>query len=181
MKTKTINRTDNKISIIGLHCNIARIYEIHKVGGHSVSFCYYSDNEDKERSVNPKDIRMIADFYGIEPVKEGDILCEVVRPSFDYIRESMQRKWETMEDINTRIETALKFPLPEISTIDDVCYSLLSTAYDRLNMAVYEVELVQKLAQTIAQMCYSEKIKVEHIAEAIQYRALLDSDNVKIY
>lgn len=176
MKTKHTTHRNHKINVIGLHCNVGRIYEIHKVGGHSVSFCYYSDSEDKERSVNPKDIKMIAEFFGIEPVKDGDIQCEIVRPSFDYVLASINRKYETMEDINTRIETALKFPLPELSTIEDGSYTLLKTAYDRLNLAVYEVELIQCMAQTIARMDYSDRIKVEHIAEAIQYRAGNDTN-----
>lgn len=185
MKKKNLtlspSRTDNQIDIIGLHVNISRIYEVSKVGEHSIAFCYFSDKDDPERTVNPKDIKMIADYYSIQPIQDGDILCEVVRPDFDSIKQSMTRKFETLDEINARVKQAKDFPLPLINTMNDVCYSLLGTAYDRLNLAVYHIPMIQKIAQSIARLAMSEQIRVEHIVEAIQYRALLDDEKVKIY
>jgi hypothetical protein len=174
-------RNDFEISIIGLYANISRVFEIATVGNFTMSFCYYSDKEDVERTVNPRDIKMIADYYGINPVTEGDLLVEVTRPSFDDIQASMIRNFETMEDLNARIAKAKETIEPAISTLNEVCLSLLASAYERLNISVYHVPMIFKIAQTIARMAQSETIRVEHIAEAIQYRALLDNDNVKIY
>lgn len=184
MKTKTVTsakKSDYQINIIGLYVNISRMYEVCKVGNHSISFCYYSSPEDKERSVNIEDIKMIADFYNLGTSLNGDILCEVVRPDFGSIEYSMTRNHETLEEINERIEKAIAFETPELNTLNPACMSLLKHAYDRMNFSVSNIKLILSIAQTIARLAYSSIIKIEHVAEAIQYRALRDDETVKIY
>jgi hypothetical protein len=175
-------RNDNKISVIGLYCNIARAYEIAKVGEHEMSFYYYDDPEDESRTVKTWDIEKVLGFYGIKPALTGDILVEVLRPDFDSVVYSMRRKFETLEEINERVEAAKNNPIPELGTINEVCFALLKSSFERLNLGVYEVEIIMKVAQTIARMDNKNEIKVEHIAEAIQYRAIVRKDkNIKLY
>lgn len=174
-------QTDGEVNLIGLYPNIARAYEINRVGGHLVTFCYYEDKEDPERSVNVRDIQVLRAHFEMGGTASGDLLVEVVRPDFDSIQAAIFRAYETKEDIAKRVIEARKFPKPEISAINEVGYSLLKTAYGRLNLSVLEVTIIRRVAATIAQMAFSSVIKVEHIAEAIQYRALLDSDKVKIW
>jgi len=174
-------RNDCQISFIGLHVNISRVFEIASVGSHSITFAYFSDKEDKERSVNPVDIALLCEYYGINPVKNGDLIAEITRPNWDMVKSAMTRNYETLADIQERITTAKKFKRPDFNTVSEGSMALLGTAYDRLNFCLKDVELIKDISRTIAQMAYSDTIKVEHIAEAIQYRALLDEPQVKIY
>ena len=50
--------------------------------------------------------------------------------------------------------------------------SLLRSAVDRFGFSARGIHRVLKMARTIADMEGSERIKVEHIAEAVQYRSL---------
>jgi magnesium chelatase family protein len=84
----------------------------------------------------------------------------------------MRRAYETITDIHQRIEAAKQKPTPELSTLSAACLSLFKTGYNRLSLGVYEAEIVFNVAQTIARLEGSSIIQVEHIAEAIQYRAV---------
>lgn len=50
--------------------------------------------------------------------------------------------------------------------------SLVSLGYDRLNLTVQEIKKVIEVSKTIAELDNSEKVLVQHIAEALQYRYL---------
>ena len=181
MRTKKQFTTEtSEINLVGITANISRCYEISQVGGHSITFAYYSDKDDSERNVNPKDIALIASFYGVKPSIDGDIIVEVCRPSFDEITMAKSGRFETLDEINERVKKAKEIPLPSLN-LNSVCLSLFKTAYERLGLALYEIEIINKVAQTIARMAFSNEIKPEHLAEAIQYRAINKNETTKIY
>jgi len=160
--------------------NISRAYEIAKVGGHSITMAYYkSIDGDDERDVNPNDCKLIADAFGFKSVSDGDLIVEVVRIQFDYLFSG--RRGETIETVNERINEALA--RPEVTDFEkyDVCMSLLKTAYDRLNLCITDVQTIFKLSATIARLDGSGLIRVEHLAEAIQYRSLIRHETAKIF
>lgn len=168
-------------NLVGLYANISRIYEISKVGNHSVTFAFYSDPEDKERNVNTNDIKIVSEFFGFNPVKDGEIIADFVRAQWSDILSCMTRKYETLKDIEERIKKAKKFERPDFCT-NDAGFSLMGTAYERLNFSLHDVEIIKNISCTIAQMAFSENIKIEHIAEAIHYRCIIkDDERVKIY
>jgi magnesium chelatase family protein len=56
--------------------------------------------------------------------------------------------------------------------IDDQSQSLLKTAIQKFGLSARAYDKVLKVARTIADLENIEDIKVQHIAEAIQYRSL---------
>ncbi|UCG91407.1 MAG: ATP-binding protein [candidate division WOR-3 bacterium] len=57
-------------------------------------------------------------------------------------------------------------------TLDDASQSLLKAAIEKFGLSARAYDKVLKVARTIADLENAENIKVEHVAEAIQYRSL---------
>jgi magnesium chelatase family protein len=64
----------------------------------------------------------------------------------------------------------------EVCQLDKACQLLLSTAMKKLQLSARAYDRILKVARTAADLSESEDIKVEHLAEAIQYRDL-DREN----
>ena len=56
--------------------------------------------------------------------------------------------------------------------LDHNSQRILKQAFDKFGMSARSYDRVVKVARTIADLEESEKIRAEHVAEAIQYRSL---------
>jgi magnesium chelatase family protein len=62
--------------------------------------------------------------------------------------------------------------IKEFCQIDDEGASLLKMAMQKLGFSARAYDRILKVARTIADLAESERIKPEHLSEAIQYRSL---------
>ena len=60
----------------------------------------------------------------------------------------------------------------EVCQLDQPCTILLKTAMKKLQLSARAYDRILKVARTAADLSGSKKIKIEHLAEAIQYRSL---------
>jgi magnesium chelatase family protein len=74
---------------------------------------------------------------------------------------------------NAQMSSKQVLSICQISTAGQ---NLLKTAMERLSLSARAYDRILKVSRTIADLSASEEIKIEHLAEAIQYRSL-DREN----
>lgn len=156
---------DNRV--IGLWYNLSRVVEIAKAGNFTVNVCLSPEYEN-----GFDDYKTIKDFYkgffeGF--VSDGDLIVTIDKPD-NY---NIKYKPESKNDIQRRIDKGLKCIITD-TTISTASQKLLERATDKLSLSFDCVEKVKKIALVIAKLSYAKQINIEHVAEAIQYRARED-------
>ena len=86
-------------------------------------------------------------------------------------REMQAERYKNNPGIYCNAQISSKM-LKEICVIDNVGQNLLKAAMEKLNLSARAYDRILKVSRTIADLNGSEKIKPEHLAEAIQYRSL---------
>jgi len=107
--------------------------------------------------------------------KQSNESSKTVRERVLKAREFQKSRFEKTEGIynNAMMPTNMVMEICEINTIGQ---KLLKTAMQRLNLSARAYDRILKVSRTIADLAQSDEIKVEHLAEAIQYRSL-DREN----
>ncbi|MCU0368609.1 MAG: YifB family Mg chelatase-like AAA ATPase [Cyclobacteriaceae bacterium] len=152
--------------------------------------CGYYNHPEKECVCAPGVVQRYLSKVSGPLLDRIDLHVEVVPVSFDQM--TTQRKNETSEEIRTRVVKAREMQgerfkgqkniycnammpsnmVKEICEINDAGRALLKTAMERLGLSARAYDRILKVSRTIADLAGTSEIKIEHLAEAIQYRSL---------
>ena len=109
-------------------------------------------------------------FNELSSAKNSDN-STVIRERVIKAREMQADRYKNNPGIYCNAQISSKM-LKEICVIDNVGQNLLKAAMEKLNLSARAYDRILKVSRTIADLSGSEKIKPEHLAEAIQYRSL---------
>jgi magnesium chelatase family protein len=152
--------------------------------------CGYYNHPEKECVCAPGVVQRYLSKVSGPLLDRIDLHVEVVPVSFDQM--TTQRKNETSEEIRTRVVRAREMQgerfkgqkniycnammpsnmVKEICEINDAGRALLKTAMERLGLSARAYDRILKVSRTIADLAGTSEIKIEYLAEAIQYRSL---------
>ena len=161
------------LSPLQLYPNIGRAYEVIKAGFHDYVLIPPVLTPD-DYPYCKADFDLILEFFSIEPRRgpQPQLFIEVVPFTWSL---AQSRDTETLEDVNKRVEAAVKFSREHVITgPDNPGLTLLKTATERLSLSASEVGNILAVSKTVAALDLSDKIRVEHVAEAIQYNSIID-------
>jgi magnesium chelatase family protein len=156
--------------------------------------CGYYNHPEKPCSCPPGTVGKYLNKISGPLLDRIDLHVEVTPVSFDQIAST--RKNETSAEIRERVIKAREqqtkrfenYPeihsnammppemVKEICDIGDAGKALLKKAMERLGLSARAYDRILKVSRTIADLSGSEEIRIEHLAEAIQYRSL-DREN----
>lgn len=151
--------------------------------------CGYYNHPEKECVCGPGVVQRYLNKVSGPLLDRIDLHVEVTPVSFDQM--TANRKSESSEEIRSRVIEAReiqksRFESNEIhnnammtsSQVKEVCHindagkTLLKTAMEKLGLSARAYDRILKVSRTIADLAGSRDIKIEHLAEAIQYRSL---------
>lgn len=156
--------------------------------------CGYHNHPEKECVCSPGVVQRYLNKISGPLLDRIDLHVEVVPVSFDEL--SHDKKSENSISIRERVEKARVIQekrfaetkdvysnaqmatrdLRKVCQINTAGQNLLKTAMKKLNLSARAYDRILKVSRTIADLAESEEIKIEHLAEAIQYRSL-DREN----
>lgn len=152
--------------------------------------CGYYNHPEKECVCAPGVVQKYLNKISGPLLDRIDLHVEVTPVSFDQM--TANRKSESSAQIRERVikarevqtkrfqehthiySNAMMPPqmVKEICAINEAGKTLLKTAMERLGLSARAYDRILKVSRTIADLSGSEQIKIEHLAEAIQYRSL---------
>jgi len=96
---------------------------------------------------------------------------EAIRDRVNEARKTQLERFEQYADINSNSQMPSRM-VREICQLDKASQVLLKTAMTKLQLSARAYDRILKVARTCADLAKSDDIKMEHLAEAIQYRSL---------
>ena len=86
-------------------------------------------------------------------------------------RDIQNERFDSFENIFCNAQMSSKM-VRQLCPIDQACRTLLKTAMKELQLSARAYDRIIKVSRTASDLAGSEKILIEHMAEAIQYRSL---------
>lgn len=152
--------------------------------------CGYYNHPEKECVCIPGMVQKYLNKVSGPLLDRIDLHVEVTPVSFDEM--TAQRKSETSEEIRGRVIKARELQNERFNDTDEVHSNammpsqmvkkiceineagklLLKNAMEKLGLSARAYDRILKVSRTIADLSGTKEIKIEHLAEAIQYRSL---------
>ena len=152
--------------------------------------CGYYNHPEKECVCAPGVVQRYLSKVSGPLLDRIDLHVEVTPVSFDEM--TANRKTESSSEIRDRVirareRQAQRFNdmsaihsnammpsqmVKEVCDISEAGKTLLKTAMEKLGLSARAYDRILKVSRTIADLADSQDIKIEHLAEAIQYRSL---------
>lgn len=152
--------------------------------------CGFYNHPEKECVCGPGIVQRYLNKVSGPLLDRIDLHVEVTPVSFDQM--TSNRKSESSSEIRERVIRAreiqsLRFAeydeihsnammppqmVKEICDINEAGKTLLKTAMEKLRLSARAYDRILKVSRTIADLGDSPEIKIEHLAEAIQFRSL---------
>lgn len=152
--------------------------------------CGYYNHPEKECVCGPGVVQKYLAKVSGPLLDRIDLHVEVTPVSFDQM--TANRPAESSEVIRARVIRARDIQttrfadtsgiysnammpsqmVKEVCQINDAGKALLRTAMNRLGLSARAYDRILKVSRTIADLAGSDDIRIEHLAEAIQYRSL---------
>jgi len=153
--------------------------------------CGFYNHPEKECVCGPGIVKRYLNKISGPLLDRIDLHVEVTPVSVDQLSE-FKRSSETSEDIRERVIKARKIQderfkdrkdvfcnaqmpsnmVREVCTLQPAGVTLLKTAMNKLQLSARAYDRILKVARTAADLSASEDIRIEHLAEAIQFRSL---------
>jgi magnesium chelatase family protein len=152
--------------------------------------CGYYNHPEKECVCAPGVVQRYLSKVSGPLLDRIDLHVEVVPVGFDEM--TAKRKVEHSSEIRQRVVQARKLQserfvnqdqvycnammpsnmVKDICVINEAGRALLKTAMERLGLSARAYDRILKVSRTIADLAGTDDIRLEHLAEAIQYRSL---------
>ncbi|OEK03854.1 magnesium chelatase [Roseivirga sp. 4D4] len=151
--------------------------------------CGYYNHPEKECVCGSGQVQRYLNKVSGPLLDRIDLHVEVTPVSFDEM--TQDRKAESSAEIRERVIKAREIQqarfsdygihsnammgsqmVKEVCQINDAGRVLLKKAMERLGLSARAYDRILKVSRTIADLSASEDIRIEHLAEAIQYRSL---------
>jgi len=152
--------------------------------------CGYFNHPERDCTCPPGTVQKYLNKISGPLLDRIDLHVEVTPVAFNEL--SSERTFEKSKDIRERVIKARSIQevryktnegiyanaqmssqiLREVCVINTAGQNLLKVAMEKLNLSARAYDRILKVSRTIADLAGSELIKLEHLAEAIQYRSL---------
>ena len=123
------------------------------------------DRIDLHVEVTPVSYDELAEF------KPADVTSEQIRERVIKAREIQIERFKDYSNIHANAQMPSRM-VREVCEITTAGQTLLKTAMNKLQLSARAYDRILKVARTSADLSASADIKIEHLAEAIQYRSL---------
>lgn len=153
--------------------------------------CGFYNHPEKDCMCGPGIVKRYLNKISGPLLDRIDLHVEVTPVSYDQLAQ-VEYKAESSESIRERVVKAREIQIKrfentkglhsnaqmpsrmvrEVCQINKAGTTLLKTAMERLQLSARAYDRILKVARTAADLAGSENIKIEHLAEAIQYRSL---------
>ena len=180
---------DRQVTVSRASCTLTYPCNFMFVASMNPCPCGYASSQDKKCTCNEAQIAKYMSKISGPLLDRIDIHIEVSPVKYDKLNDVS--KGETSAVIKQRVDRARKIQedrykdykifsnseltpkmLDEFCKLDEESKNIMEKAFQKLGLSARAYGRILKVSRTIADLEGSEKIKKEHITEAIQYRTL---------